>query len=259
MFLLPYCLGCLVDFQRDVAVTHTTPICFQVEQPIITQGSSVTKITFEGRQPPTVTKITGGSSVPKLTSPVTSISPIQTSEKTAVSDILKMSLMEAQIDTNVEHMVVDPPKKALATSMLPGEAGSSSSTHVVVTGMANCTPQQQKCRESCSSPSAAGPPLTTRKIDAAGMPTGQFMHIQNVGQQKAEESPAEIIIQAIPQYAIPCHSSSNVVVEPSGLLELNNFTSQQLDDDETAMEQDIDSSTEDGTEPSPSQSSAERS
>lgn len=196
MFPLPYCLGCLIDFQKDVAVTHTTPICFQVEQPIITQGSSVTKITFEGRQPPTVTKITGGSSVPKLTSPVTSISPIQASEKTAVSDILKMSLMEAQIDTNVEHMVVDSPKKALATSMLAGEAGSSSSSHVVVAGVANCTPQQQKCRESCSSPSAAGPPLTTRKIDAAGMPTtGQFMHIQNVGQKKAEESPAEIIIQ----------------------------------------------------------------
>ncbi|KAM8922879.1 BRCA2-interacting transcriptional repressor EMSY isoform 5-T6 [Lycaon pictus] len=232
----------------------------QVEQPIITQGSSVTKITFEGRQPPTVTKITGGSSVPKLTSPVTSISPIQASEKTAVSDILKMSLMEAQIDTNVEHMVVDPPKKALATSMLTGEAGSLPSAHVVVAGMANSTPQQQKCRESCSSPSAVGPPLTTRKIDAPGVPTtGQFMRIQNVGQKKAEESPAEIIIQAIPQYAIPCHSSSNVVVEPSGLLELNNFTSQQLDDDETAMEQDIDSSTEDGTEPSPSQSSAERS
>ncbi|XP_010845851.1 PREDICTED: protein EMSY isoform X8 [Bison bison bison] len=232
----------------------------QVEQPIITQGSSVTKITFEGRQPPTVTKITGGSSVPKLTSPVTSISPIQASEKTAVSDILKMSLMEAQIDTNIEHLVVDPPKKALATGVLTGEAGSLPSTHVVVAGMANSTPQQQKCRESCSSPSAVGPPLTTRKIDAPGVPaTGQFMRIQNVGQKKAEESPAEIIIQAIPQYAIPCHSSSNVVVEPSGLLELNNFTSQQLDDDETAMEQDIDSSTEDGTEPSPSQSSAERS
>uniref|UniRef100_A0A4W2FKJ1 BRCA2-interacting transcriptional repressor EMSY n=1 Tax=Bos indicus x Bos taurus TaxID=30522 RepID=A0A4W2FKJ1_BOBOX len=232
----------------------------QVEQPIITQGSSVTKITFEGRQPPTVTKITGGSSVPKLTSPVTSISPIQASEKTAVSDILKMSLMEAQIDTNVEHLVVDPLKKALATGVLTGEAGSLPSTHVVVAGMANSTPQQQKCRESCSSPSAVGPPLTTRKIDAPGVPaTGQFMRIQNVGQKKAEESPAEIIIQAIPQYAIPCHSSSNVVVEPSGLLELNNFTSQQLDDDETAMEQDIDSSTEDGTEPSPSQSSAERS
>ncbi|KAL1774656.1 BRCA2-interacting transcriptional repressor EMSY isoform X8 [Sigmodon hispidus] len=225
----------------------------QVEQPIITQGSSVTKITFEGRQPPTVTKITGGSSVPKLTSPVTSISPIQASEKTAVSDILQMSLMEAQIDTNVEHMVVDPPKKALATSVLTGEAGALPSTHVVVAGMA-------KCRESCSSPSAVGTPLTTRKMEAAGVPaTGQFMRIQNVGQKKAEESPTEIIIQAIPQYAIPCHSSSNVVVEPSGLLELNNFTSQQLDDEETAMEQDVDSSTEDGTEPSPSQSSAERS
>nr|XP_058923785.1 BRCA2-interacting transcriptional repressor EMSY isoform X12 [Kogia breviceps] len=173
----------------------------QVEQPVITQGSSVTKITFEGRQPPTVTKITGGSSVPKLTSPVTSISPIQASEKTAVSDILKMSLMEAQIDTNVEHMVVDPPKKALATSMLTGEAGSLPSTHVVVAGMANSTPQQQKCRESCSSPSAVGPPLTTRKIDAPGVPTtGQFMRIQNVGQKKAEESPAEIIIQIIPTY-----------------------------------------------------------
>lgn len=65
--------------------------------------------------------------------------------------------------------------------------------------------------------------------------------------------------QTIPQYSIPCHSSSNVVVEPSGLLELNNFTSQRLDDEETAMEQDVDSSTEDGTEPSPSQSSAEQS
>ncbi|CAO2613731.1 BRCA2-interacting transcriptional repressor EMSY, partial [Lemmus lemmus] len=177
----------------------------------------------------------------------------QASEKTAVSDILQMSLMEAQIDTNVEHMVVDPPKKALATSVLAGEAGALPSTHVVVAGMA-------KCRESCSSPSAVGPSLTTRKLEAAGVPaTGQFMRIQNVGQKKAEESPTEIIIQAIPQYAIPCHSSSNVVVEPSGLLELNNFTSQQLDDDETAMEQDVDSSAEDGTEPSPSQSSAERS
>ncbi|XP_026640055.1 BRCA2-interacting transcriptional repressor EMSY isoform X7 [Microtus ochrogaster] len=225
----------------------------QVEQPIITQGSSVTKITFEGRQPPTVTKISGGSSVPKLTSPITSIPPIQASEKTAVSDILQMSLMEAQIDTNVEHMVVDPPKKALATSVLAGEAGALPSTHMVVAGMA-------KCRESCSSPSAVGPSLTTRKLEAAGVPaTGQFMRIQNVGQKKAEESPTEIIIQAIPQYAIPCHSSSNVVVEPSGLLELNNFTSQQLDDDETAMEQDVDSSTEDGTEPSPSQNSADRS
>ncbi|XP_043851654.1 BRCA2-interacting transcriptional repressor EMSY isoform X5 [Dromiciops gliroides] len=231
----------------------------QVEQPVITQGSSVTKITFEGRQPPTVTKITGGNSVPKLAVPVTGISPMQASEKTAVSDILKMSMMEAQIDTNVEHMVVDSPNKAIATSKLPGEADSSPSTQVVAVGLATSTPQQQKCRESCSSPSAVGPSLT-RKIEAPGVPTtGQFIRIQNIGQKKAEESPAEIIIQTIPQYSIPCHSSSNVVVEPSGFLELNNFTSQQLDEDETVLEQDLDSSTEEGTEPSPSQNSAERS
>ncbi|XP_036601084.1 BRCA2-interacting transcriptional repressor EMSY isoform X5 [Trichosurus vulpecula] len=231
----------------------------QVEQPVITQGSSVTKITFEGRQPPTVTKITGGNSVPKLAVPVAGISPMQASEKTAVSDILKMSMMEAQIDTNVEQMVVDSPNKAIATNKLPGEADSSPSTQVVAVGLATSTPQQPKCRESCSSPSAVGPSLT-RKTEAPGVPTtGQFIRIQNIGQKKAEESPAEIIIQTIPQYSIPCHSSSNVVVEPSGFLELNNFTSQQLDEDETVLEQDLDSSTEEGTEPSPSQNSAERS
>ncbi|XP_036751295.2 BRCA2-interacting transcriptional repressor EMSY isoform X11 [Manis pentadactyla] len=84
----------------------------------------------------------------------------------------------------------------------------------------------------------------------------QTPHSQMPLPAASEKQPAS---QAIPQYAIPCHSSSNVVVEPSGLLELNNFTSQQLDDDDPAMEQDMDSSTEDGTEPSPSQSSAERS
>jgi len=49
-----------------------------------------------------------------------------------------------------------------------------------------------------------------------------------------------------------------VVVEPSGLLELNNFTSQRLDDEETAVEQAVDSSAAAGPAPSPSQRSAER-
>ncbi|KAM4905751.1 BRCA2-interacting transcriptional repressor EMSY isoform 9-T11 [Sylvia borin] len=121
--------------------------------------------------------------------------------------------------------------------------------------------QQQTHRESSSSPPALGPALPERKGDARGVPTtNQFVHIQNVQQKKAEESSSEIVVQTLPHYSIPsCHSSSNVVVEPSGLLELNNFTSQRLDDEETAMEQDVDSSTEDGTEPSPSQSSAEQS
>ncbi|XP_019380494.1 PREDICTED: BRCA2-interacting transcriptional repressor EMSY isoform X4 [Gavialis gangeticus] len=236
----------------------------QVQQPIITQGSTVTKITFEGHQPPSVSKVAGGNSLPKLALPVTSLFPMQASVKTAVADILKMSMMEAQIDTNIEHMVVDPPNKALSTSKLASEAEPSPCTQVprvIAVGMtATSIPQQQKYKESCSSPPAVGPTLTERKPDAQGVPTtNQFIHIQNISQKKAEEISSEIIIQTIPQYSIPCHSSSNVVVEPSGLLELNNFTSQRLDDEETAMEQDVDSSTEDGTGPSPSQSSAEQS
>ncbi|XP_059672118.1 BRCA2-interacting transcriptional repressor EMSY [Gavia stellata] len=236
----------------------------QVQHPIITQGSTVTKITFEGRQPPSVSKVAGGSSVPKLALPVTSLFPTQASVKTAVADILRVSMVEAQIDTNVERTVVDPPSKAMSTSKLASEAESSPSTQVprvTAVGMtATYIPQQQTRTESSSSPPAVGPTLTERKLDAQGMPTtNQFTHIQNISQKKAEESSSEIVIQTIPHYSIPCHSSSNVVVEPSGLLELNNFTSQRLDDEETAMEQDVDSSTEDGTEPSPSRSSAEQS
>ncbi|XP_009474802.1 PREDICTED: protein EMSY [Nipponia nippon] len=236
----------------------------QVQHPIITQGSTVTKITFEGRQPPSVSKVAGGSSVPKLALPVTSLFPMQASAKTAVADILRVSMVEAQIDTNTEHTIVDPPNKAMSTSKLASEAESSPCTQVprvTAVGMtATSIPQQQTCTESSSSPPAVGPTLTERKLDAQGVPTtNQFIHIQNISQKKAEESSSEIVIQTIPHYSIPCHSSSNVVVEPSGLLELNNFTSQCLDDEETAVEHDVDSSTEDGTEPSPSRSSAERS
>ncbi|XP_040439322.1 BRCA2-interacting transcriptional repressor EMSY isoform X10 [Falco naumanni] len=94
-------------------------------------------------------------------------------------------------------------------------------------------------------------------------PTAQKIYVQPQPPQSQMQLPAssekQPASQTIPHYSIPCHSSSNVVVEPSGLLELNNFTSQRLDDEETAMEQDVDSSTEDGTEPSPSRSSAEQS
>ncbi|XP_018779512.1 BRCA2-interacting transcriptional repressor EMSY isoform X9 [Serinus canaria] len=94
-------------------------------------------------------------------------------------------------------------------------------------------------------------------------PTAQKIYVQPQPPQSQMQLPAssekQPASQTIPHYPIPCHSSSNVVVEPSGLLELNNFTSQRLDDEETAMEQDVDSSTEDGTEPSPSQSSIEQS
>ncbi|KAM4790372.1 BRCA2-interacting transcriptional repressor EMSY isoform 7-T7 [Cyanocitta cristata] len=188
----------------------------------------------------------------------------QASTETAVADILRVSMVEAQIDANIEHTIVDPPNKATSTSKPASGAESSPCTQgpkVAAVGMtAPSIPQQQTHAESSSSPPAVDPTLTERKLDAQGIPaTNQFIHIQNISQKKAEESSSEIVVQTIPHYSIPCHSSSNVVVEPSGLLELNNFTSQRLDDEETAMEQDVDSSTEDGTEPSPSQSSAEQS
>ncbi|KAM6317063.1 BRCA2-interacting transcriptional repressor EMSY [Aegotheles albertisi] len=237
----------------------------QVQHPIITQGPTVTKITFEGPQPPSVPKVAGDSSVPKLALPVTSVFPTQAPAKTAAvaADILRVSMVEAQIDTHLEQTIVDPPSEAMATSKVASEAEASPCTQVprvTAVGMtATSIPQQQTRAESSSSP-AVGPTLTERNLDAQGMPTTkQFIHIQNISQKKAEESSSEIVIQTLPHYSIPCHSSSNVVVEPSGLLELNNFTSQRLDDEETAMEQDVDSSTEDGTEPSPSRSSAEQS
>ncbi|XP_053789063.1 BRCA2-interacting transcriptional repressor EMSY isoform X8 [Vidua chalybeata] len=188
----------------------------------------------------------------------------QASTETSVADILRVSMVEAQIDANIEHTIVDPPDKATSTSKPASEAESSPCTQgprVAAVGMmAPSIPQQQTHTESSSSPPAVGPTLTERKLDAQGIPTtNQFIHIQNISQKKAEESSSGIVVQTIPHYPIPCHSSSNVVVEPSGLLELNNFTSQRLDDEETAMEQDVDSSTEDGTEPSPSQSSVEQS
>ncbi|XP_053860285.1 BRCA2-interacting transcriptional repressor EMSY isoform X8 [Vidua macroura] len=188
----------------------------------------------------------------------------QASTETSVADILRVSMVEAQIDANIEHTIVDPPNKATSTSKPASEAESSPCTQgprVAAVGMmAPSIPQQQTHTESSSSPPAVGPTLTERKLDAQGIPTtNQFIHIQNISQKKAEESSSGIVVQTIPHYPIPCHSSSNVVVEPSGLLELNNFTSQRLDDEETAMEQDVDSSTEDGTEPSPSQSSVEQS
>ncbi|XP_030055910.1 BRCA2-interacting transcriptional repressor EMSY isoform X3 [Microcaecilia unicolor] len=244
----------------------------QVQQPIITQGSAVTKITFEGHQPPTVSKAATGVCIPKLIVPVTSGFSAQAPEKTVVADILKMSMMEAQIDTNVEPVTADPLNKGVTTVKLRREPEptipSTQLPRVTTVGVTTTPPlpQLQKCKEPVSNPPPPlaapppPPPPLTRKVDPPVAPaSSQFIHIQNISQKKTDEMPTEIIIQTIPQYSIPCHSSTNVVVEPSGLLELNNFTSQRLADEETAMEQDVDSSAEEGTEPSPSQSSAEQS
>ncbi|XP_062983300.1 BRCA2-interacting transcriptional repressor EMSY isoform X6 [Elgaria multicarinata webbii] len=247
--------------QMQLPAASEKPPVSQVHQPIITQGSSVTKITFEGHQPPTVSKVASVSAVPKLTPPLPNLFPAQGCAKTAVADILKMSMMEAQIDSGVDRMLVDlPTSKASPPAHLPSEAESAPASvlRVATVGpaVAASVLQQPKRLDATSSPAGIGAPLQERKQAVVVPPAAsQFIRIQNIAPKKSEEIPAEILIQTIPQYSVACHSTSNVVVEPSGLLELNNFTSQRLDDEETVMEQDMDSSNEEGMEPSPTQSS----
>ncbi|XP_052463684.1 BRCA2-interacting transcriptional repressor EMSY-like isoform X2 [Carassius gibelio] len=174
-----------------------TPSSSQLQQPIITQGASVTKITFGAHQCPPVSS-SGEASV-KL-QPESS-SSLTAPEKPSVSDILKISMMEAEI----EPMVVD----------------SSSD-----------------CGPLTKTPSSS-PLISSSKQTLAH---GSFSRVKSSDLD---------IIQVIPQYSImPDSSQSNVVVEPSGFLEISDFTSQRLDE-EAAMEQEVDSSNDEGAAASP--------
>ncbi|XP_016385803.1 BRCA2-interacting transcriptional repressor EMSY-like [Sinocyclocheilus rhinocerous] len=172
------------------AGSSKTPSSSQLQQPIITQGAAVTKITFGAHQCPPVSS-SGEASV--------KLQPESSSSHTApekTSDILKISMMEAEI----EPMVVD----------------SSS----------DCGP--------LTKPPSASPLISSSK--------------QTLGRVKSKDLD---IIQVIPQYSImPDSSQSNVVVEPSGFLEISDFTSQRLDE-EAAMEQEVDSSNDEGAAASP--------
>ncbi|XP_059396118.1 BRCA2-interacting transcriptional repressor EMSY-like [Carassius carassius] len=167
----------------------------QLQQPIITQGASVTKITFGAHQCPPVSS-SGEASV-KLQPESSSSRPAP--EKP--SDILKISMMEAEI----EPMVVD----------------SSSD-----------------CGPLTKTPSTS-PLISSSKQTLAH---GSFSRVKSKDLD---------IIQVIPQYSImPDSSQSNVVVEPSGFLEISDYTSQRLDE-EAAMEQEVDSSNDEGAAASP--------
>uniref|UniRef100_A0A9J7ZKD4 BRCA2-interacting transcriptional repressor EMSY n=1 Tax=Cyprinus carpio carpio TaxID=630221 RepID=A0A9J7ZKD4_CYPCA len=180
---------------RDISlmVRSVTALCVsQLQQPIITQGASVTKITFGAHQCPPVSSSAEAS---------VKLQPESSSSLTAPekpSDILKISMMEAEI----EPMVVD----------------SSSD-----------------CGPLTKTPSAS-PLISSSKQTLAH---GAFGRVK---------SPAK---QVIPQYSImPDSSQSNVVVEPSGFLEISDYTSQRLDE-EAAMEQEVDSSNDEGAAASP--------
>ncbi|XP_028839200.1 BRCA2-interacting transcriptional repressor EMSY [Denticeps clupeoides] len=190
----------------------------QVQQPIITQGATVTKITFGSHQSPPVS-----SSAEAAAKLLPEASSGMNPEKSSVSDILKISMMEAEIDPSAEPMVVD------SSSDCGSFSSTAASSLISSSGSALHHPKQQH---------------------------GQFSRIQSLTAQKSKDVD---VIEVIPQYSImPDSSQSNVVVEPSGFLEITDYTSQRLDD-ESMMEPEVDSSNDEGAAASPMEGCADQS
>ncbi|XP_059207322.1 BRCA2-interacting transcriptional repressor EMSY isoform X2 [Centropristis striata] len=191
-------------------------------QPIITQSATVTKITF-GSSHHSTPVFSSAEATAKLI-PESSSRP--SGDKSSVSDILKISMMEAEIDPSIEPMVVDsssdcgPLGKALEVQAVSGtlDSGQFISSSGASMHHSHTKPQQFSC-------------------------------MQGLTAQSSKEDLE--VIEVIPQYSIlPDSSQSNVVVEPSGFLEITNYTSQQLEED-SPMEQEVDSSNDEATAASP--------
>ncbi|XP_029029208.1 BRCA2-interacting transcriptional repressor EMSY isoform X2 [Betta splendens] len=191
------------------------------QQPIITQNATLTKITFGSSHPPPV--FSSGEATAKL---IPESSSSLSGDKPSVSDILKISMMEAEIDPSTEPMVVDsssdcgPLGKALEVQAVSGtlDAGQFISSSGASVHRSHTKAQQFSC-------------------------------MQGLTAQRSKEDLD--VIEVIPQYSIlPDSSQSNVVVEPSGFLEITNYTSQQLEED-SPMEQEVDSSNDEATAASP--------
>uniref|UniRef100_A0A8C9XVS0 BRCA2-interacting transcriptional repressor EMSY n=1 Tax=Sander lucioperca TaxID=283035 RepID=A0A8C9XVS0_SANLU len=177
------------------------------QQPIITQSATVTKITF-GSSHHSSPVFSSGEATAKLI-PESSSRP--SGDKPSVSDILKISMMEAEIDPSTEPMVVD----------------SSS----------DCGP--------------LGKAMEVQAVSGT-LDSGQFISSSGASMHHPLTKPQQFScmqgLTVIPQYSIlPDSSQSNVVVEPSGFLEITNYTSQQLEED-SPMEQEVDSSNDEFSE-----------
>eukprot|EP00064_Thunnus_orientalis_P017080 superscaffoldBa00003533_g17157 len=199
--------------------TEKTP---SSQQPIITQSATVTKISF-GSSHHSSPVFSSGEATAKLI-PESSSGP--SGDKPSVSDILKISMMEAEIDPSTEPMVVDsssdcgPLGKAMEVQAVSGtlDSGQFISSSAASMHHSHTKPQQFSC-------------------------------MQGLTAQRNKEDLE--VIEVIPQYSIlPDSSQSNVVVEPSGFLEITNYTSQQLEED-SPMEQEVDSSNDEATAASP--------
>ncbi|XP_071362689.1 BRCA2-interacting transcriptional repressor EMSY isoform X3 [Trachinotus anak] len=188
------------------------------QQPIITQSATVTKITF-GSSHHSTPVFSSGEATAKLI-PESSSGP--SGDKPSVSDILKISMMEAEIDPSTEPMVVDsssdcgPLGKALEVQAVSGtlDSGQFISSSGAAMHHSHTKPQQFSC-------------------------------MQGLTAQRSKED-----LEVIEYSILPDSSQSNVVVEPSGFLEITNYTSQQLEED-SPMEQEVDSSNDEATAASP--------
>ncbi|XP_061596292.1 BRCA2-interacting transcriptional repressor EMSY isoform X2 [Cololabis saira] len=203
--------------RHPVSTEKTAP-----SQPIITQSATVTKITFGSSHHPSPVFSSGEAAAKRI--PESSSGP--SGDKSSVSDILKISMMEAEIDPSTEPMVVDsssdcgPLGKTLEVQAVSGtlDSGQFISSSEVGVHRSHAKPQQFSCMQALA----------------------------------AQRSKDDLeVIEVIPQYSIlPDSSQSNVVVEPSGFLEITNFTSQQLEED-SPMEQEVDSSNDEAAAASP--------
>ncbi|XP_015243369.1 PREDICTED: protein EMSY-like [Cyprinodon variegatus] len=203
--------------------THVVFFCCWTslpQQPIITQSATVTKITFGGSHHPTPV-FSSGEAAAKM---IPESSSGSSGDKQSVSDILKISMMEAEIDPSTEPMVVDsssdcgPLGKTLDVQSVSGTLDSGQFISSSVAGVRHTKPQQFSC-------------------------------VQGLAAQSSKDDLE--VIEVIPQFSIlPDSSQSNVVVEPSGFLEITNYTSQQLEED-SPMEQEVDSSNDEAAAASP--------
>ncbi|KAL2095432.1 hypothetical protein ACEWY4_010151 [Coilia grayii] len=194
----------------------------QIQQPIITQGATVTKITFGSHKSPPGTS-SGGEPSSKLV-PESSSGLGHSGEKSSVSDILKISMMEAEIDPSAEPMIVD------SSSDCESFTKDSSTTSLISS--------------------------SATVLHHSKQPHSKYSHMPGLSTQKNKDLD---VIQVIPQYSImPDSSQSNVVVEQSGFLEITDYTSQRLDD-ESIMEQEVDSSNDEAAASSPLEGCADQS
>lgn len=153
-------------------------------------------------------------------------------------------MMEAEIDPSTEPMVVDsssdrgPLGKTLEVQAVSGTLDSGQ--FISSSGVSVHRPHAKSRPFGC---------VQGSKDDL------EVIEVRGTFLDPARKFPSDLSPpllshpQVIPQYAIlPDSSQSNVVVEPSGFLEITNYTSQQLEE-ELPMEQEVDSSNEEASPP----------